>query len=309
MSHIPVLLNEVIHFLNPKQNGIYLDCTFGAGGYSKKILSSADCILYACDQDYSVIKYFDQLKLEFPEKTYFLHKNFAEVDSELKNISFDGIVLDLGVSSMQLDIAERGFSFLKDAPLDMRMNQQSNEQNAFHFINYATESNIADIIYYYGDETKAKRIAAEIVQYRKVEKIATTFALANIVRKIVGYRKNEKGKVNIDPATKTFQAIRIYVNDEINNLITALQKLIKLIKIGGTIVIVTFHSLEDRIVKKLFVNLVKKEMNKDYKLLNDEFYKNFHFTMEKNIIIPSDDEVHNNIRARSAKMRVLTRIE
>ena len=314
IPHTPVLLKELINALKPHDGGKYLDCTFGAGGYSKKILEYQGEI-YACDQDLSTKKYFENLEKEFPNKIKFYHSNFSDIDSILQNdediihnddhaLELDGIVMDLGVSSMQLDIAERGFSFQKDGPLDMRMNIDS-EKTAEDFINYASFEDIADIIFYYGDERDAKKIARKIIKVRGEEKITTTFQLAKIVRSVVGFNP----KHTTDPATKTFQAIRIFINDEMNNLIISLQKLSKILKIGAIIAVVSFHSTEDRIVKKFFQAVSKKEQSNVYKLLNKEFYKNFNFEIDGKVVAPSDEEIKNNIRSRSAKMRVLKRIK
>ena len=307
MNHIPVLAKEVIENLNIKKDGIYLDCTFGAGGYSQLILESGG-IVYCCDQDITTKKYFNDLSAKFPNKIHFFHTNFNFIDEILaqNNIEkLDGIVMDLGVSSMQIDDGGRGFSFQKDGPLDMRMNQSDeNLQSAKDFVKYASEENLADIIYYYGDERDARKIARAIVNARGKEEISTTSQLSNIVKKA----KNFNFKQKIDPCTKTFQAIRIYINNEMNFLITALQKLSKLLRIGGKILVVTFHSIEDMIVKKFFSSLDKGFYNSNYELLNEDFYANHQFKMEKKVITPSSQEIKENIRSRSGKLRIIERI-
>lgn len=305
MSHISVLLQEVVDALHVENDKKYLDCTFGAGGYSKKVLGLGGSV-YACDQDFSTYKYFEILESEFHKKIRFYHSNFANVDQLLLEDGInelDGIMMDLGVSSMQLDIAERGFSFQKDGPLDMRMNSDS-QKTAADFINYSSLDDIADVIYYYGDERDARKIARAILKIREDEKITTTLQLAKIVRSVVGFNPKQA----TDPATKTFQAIRIFVNDEMNNLIIALQKLSKILKVGGRIVVVSFHSTEDRIVKKFFQAVSKKERSNVYKLLDREFYDRFNFEIEGKVVVPSEIELQDNIRARSAKMRVLKRV-
>ncbi len=312
--HIPVLIEEVIDALKPHNGGKYLDCTFGAGGYSKRILENYGEI-YACDHDISTKKYFDDLERKFPKQIKFYHSNFSNIDNVLLNdkeristdnraIELDGIVMDLGVSSMQLDIAKRGFSFQKDGPLDMRMNTDS-EKTAEDFINYCSFDDLSDIIFYYGDEKDAKKIARKIIKVREEAKITTTFQLAKIIRSVVRFNPKHAS----DPATKTFQAIRIFINNEMNNLIISLQKLSKLLKIGAKIVIVSFHSTEDRIVKRFFQAVSKKEQSDVYKLLDKEFYTNRDFEIVGKIISPSDEEIKSNIRSRSAKMRVLKRIK
>ncbi len=278
-DHIPVMLNQVIEHLQPKANGTYIDCTFGAGGYSKAILASCTCKLYAIDQDPSVVEYAKEIE---PDRFQFISQNFANLHEiakqyDLKNI--DGIVFDLGVSSMQLDQAERGFSFNKEARLDMRMSNSGID--AWEVVNKFTEEDLADIIYYYGEETFARRIARKIVEMRKVAPINTTIELSKIVSTIV------KRKGRIDPATKTFQAIRIYVNDELKSLKKALQSALEILKINGKIIIVSFQGLEDRIVKD-FVTQTSEVTAKLYK--------------------PSNEEIESNPRSRSAKLRCIEKV-
>lgn len=280
IDHIPVMLAQVIEHLQPKENGIYIDCTFGAGGYSKAILASSACKLYAIDQDPSVVDY---AKLIESDRFQFINQNFANLDEVAKQYNLkdvDGIIFDLGVSSMQLDQAERGFSFNKEARLDMRMSKSGID--AWEVVNKFTEEDLADIIYYYGEETFARRIARKIVEMRKVAPINTTLELAKIVASIV----RKKGR--IDPATKTFQAIRIYVNDELKVLKKALQSALDILKINGKIIIVSFQGLEDRIVKD-FVSQSDKVVAKLYK--------------------PSTEEIELNPRSRSAKLRCIERVK
>ena len=278
-DHIPVMLNQVIEHLQPKANGTYIDCTFGAGGYSKAILASCACKLYAIDQDPSVIEYAKAIE---SDRFQFISQNFANLHEiakqyDLKNI--DGIIFDLGVSSMQLDQAERGFSFNKEARLDMRMSNSGID--AWEVVNKFTEEDLADIIYYYGEETFARRIARKIVEMRKASPINTTIELSKIVSSIV------KRKGRIDPATKTFQAIRIYVNDELKSLKKALQSSLEILGINGKIIIVSFQGLEDRIVKD-FVTQTSEVTAKLYK--------------------PSNEEIESNPRSRSAKLRCIERV-
>ena len=278
-DHIPVMLNQVIEHLQPKANGTYIDCTFGAGGYSKAILASCACKLYAIDQDPSVIEYAKAIE---SDRFQFISQNFANLHEiakqyDLKNI--DGIIFDLGVSSMQLDQAERGFSFNKEARLDMRMSNSGID--AWEVVNKFTEEDLADIIYYYGEETFARRIARKIVEMRKASPINTTIELSKIVSSIV------KRNGRIDPATKTFQAIRIYVNDELKSLKKALQSSLEILGINGKIIIVSFQGLEDRIVKD-FVTQTSEVTAKLYK--------------------PSNEEIESNPRSRSAKLRCIERV-
>ncbi len=278
-NHIPVMLNEVLQYLAPKAGETYFDCTFGAGGYSKAILNSCDCKLLAMDQDPSVIEYAKQIK---SEKFIFVNQNFVNihevaVQNDVEKV--DGIVFDLGVSSMQLDQAERGFSFNKEARLDMRMSKTGID--AWEVVNKYTEEDLADIIYYYGEEHFARRIARKIVQMRAISPINTTTELA----KLVSYVVKKTGK--IDPATKTFQAIRIYVNDELKVLKQALKCSFDLLKVGGKILVVSFQGLEDRITK----DFIAQTHNASAKLIK-----------------PSEEEIKSNPRARSAKLRIIMRI-
>lgn len=280
--HIPVMLDEVIEHLSPKDNETYIDCTFGAGGYSKKILASSSCKLYSIDQDPSVTSYVKELSKEYSSKRFeFINKNFgkiSEIADEYNIKDVDGIVFDLGISSMQVDQAERGFSFNKEARLDMRMSGQG--KDAWEVVNKYSEEDLADIIYYYGEEHFSRRIASNIVKSRKINPIDTTLQLAQIVKSSV----KRQGKT--DPATKTFQAIRVYVNDELKVLKTALIGAYNLLKLDGKLVIVSFQGLEDRIIKD-FIQKIPKSRAKSYK--------------------PSKDEIKLNPRSRSAKLRVIVK--
>lgn len=453
-THKPVMLGEVLHYLEPKSGEIYIDCTFGAGGYSSAILGSCDCSLIGIDQDQSVVKFAEKVKDKFKERFIFVNENFGnleevnfgkiirnEVDSkekcykeyvsrktdfvesdlckddfreygamrdksrengiieygisgydtgeyntkqrndtendfvenysartnhkknnaedycagqnwtekiktnkndnlktdikedektsnikinfeEIKNHSqlnsdeddflvcfADGIVFDLGVSSMQLEEAERGFSFRLDSKLDMRMSQDS-DMTAYDVVNFMSEQQLADIIYYNGEEVKAKKIAKYIVEHRKVKKIESTLELAEIIYKVIPKRFYQK----IDPATKTFQAIRIYLNDELNNLKKALNYAHKLLKKGGRLIVVSFHSLEDKIIKDhlRLLSEPKVSVSKYHKNKHDdenESSGNFVYKIiSKKPFTPTNDEIYANQRSRSAKMRVAVKI-
>ncbi|WP_032138779.1 16S rRNA (cytosine(1402)-N(4))-methyltransferase RsmH [Rickettsia tamurae] len=297
-SHVSVMLNEMLEALSPKDGESYLDCTFGAGGYSKAILESCDCYITALDRDPNVIKRAEEIKQNYGERFDFIETNFADSFTKLKKKKFDGIVLDLGVSSMQLDIADRGFSFLHDGPLDMRMSGQG--LNAEEFVNTAEEKELADVIYKYGDESFSRRIARRIVEYRKTVRIDSTDRLAEIVRSSIGFRKGK-----IDPATKTFQAIRIYINDEFGELERFLANVKNILKKDGRLVVVSFHSLEDRIVKNFFKENSEKPVARskyakdDMAIDPDKWLK----IITNKALAPSDKEVGLNIRARSAKLR------
>ncbi|AFB31553.1 MULTISPECIES: 16S rRNA (cytosine(1402)-N(4))-methyltransferase RsmH [spotted fever group] len=297
-SHVPVMLNEMLEALSPKDGESYLDCTFGAGGYSKAILESCNCYVTALDRDPNVIKRAEEIQQNYGERFDFVETNFADSFAKLKEKNFDGIVLDLGVSSMQLDIADRGFSFLHDGPLDMRMSGQG--LSAEEFVNTAEEKELADVIYKYGDESFSRRIAKRIVEYRKTARIDSTGKLAEIVRSSIGFRKGK-----IDPATKTFQAIRIYVNDELGELEQFLVNVKNILKKDGRLVVVSFHSLEDRIVKNFFKEnsekpVVRSKYAKDDMTIDPNKWLKI---ITNKALASSDKEVGLNIRARSAKLR------
>lgn len=298
MSHVPVMLNEVIEALAPKEGEVHMDCTFGAGGYSKAILAEG-VKLIAVDRDASVSKYADELKSKYKDKFEFINCNFGDISED--EFQLDGIVLDLGVSSMQLDTPERGFSFSHDGDLDMRMGIDG--KSAKDFINNAQEEEIANVIYEYGDEPSSRKIAKRIVEAREKGPIDTTFKLAEIVRRAVN---RKPGK--IDLATKTFQAIRIWVNEELDSLSRFLDKALSLLKVGGRIVIVTFHSLEDRIVKNYFKQFISKRVarskySKEPLNPNDKYQ-----LLYKKPLVPTREEVRANPRSRSAKLRAAIRI-
>lgn len=294
--HTPVMLNEVLDYLSPKDGEVIVDCTFGAGGYTGGILDKTNCKVIGLDRDESVKPFVDNIKNKFGNRFEFHNTKYSNLEKVLNGQKVDGIVLDIGVSSMQIDQAERGFSFQKNSKLDMRMGE--NSVSAYDLINNLEERELADIIYNYGDEVKSRHIAKRIVEKRKIKPIETTLELANIVR---FFYKNDKGK--IDPATKTFQAIRIAVNDELNELRQVLELSKKILKVDGRLVVVTFHSLEDKIVK----DFVKKETN--YGEKNDKYAQEKkevdYVLLTKKAVSPTDAEISSNIRSRSAKLRAL----
>ena len=245
-KHNPVMLTEMLEWLAPKDGEIYVDGTFGAGGYSRAILKAANCNVYAIDRDPSTKVFAENLEKEFPERFVWLLGNFADMCDLLAQndvASVDGIVLDLGVSSMQLDIAQRGFSFRNDGALDMRMSAEG--MSAADVVNNAEESELADIFYYYGEEKAARKIARAIVAARATQPITHTVQLAEIIRAAI---PGKPGKIH--PATRSFQALRIYVNKEFDAIESGLAASEKLLGKGGRLVVVSFHSLEDRIVKR-----------------------------------------------------------
>lgn len=283
VEHVPVLLNEVIEMLSPKGGGVYFDGTFGGGGYARAILDAANCTVIACDRDPFVKKIAANFTNEYKRRFFFLHAKFSEIKSIVEscgNTYVDGVVLDLGVSNFQISDPKRGFSFKFNSPLDMSMGLC--KENALNVLYEYSEKEIADIIFQYGEEFSSRRIAKAIKA--NLAQIKSTEDLANIVRKCV----KRKGK--IDQATKTFQALRIFVNDELGELEKVLHNAVDVLKPNGKIIVVSFHSLEDRIVKCFFKSLTIKE--------NLQFY-----LLNKKPITPSKSEIIMNPRARSAKLR------
>lgn len=309
MTHTSVLLKEVLSLLSPQDGGVYVDATFGAGGYSKAILESACCKVYGIDRDETVTKFHNDLNTKYPGKVELFIDRFSNIKNVLSSIEpspvisvldtgitsngVDGIVFDIGVSSMQIDDGERGFSFLHDGPLDMSMDNSSHI-NASTFVNTLREEEIANTIYNFGGERHSRKIARAIVNVRKKKPIKTTLELANIVRSVVF-----RGKSKIDPATRTFQAIRIWVNDELGELEKGIKAASEILnKSGSRLVVVTFHSLEDRIVKNFFKGLCEPGLNdcKAFSLIN------------KKVIKASEEEINANPRSRSAKLRAIQRL-
>ena len=286
-KHLSVMPNEIIEALQIQEGLIYVDGTLGGAGHSKLILEKLNGTghLYSFDQDINVIKkHRDEANIH--SNWTLVHKNFAEMKAffEEKNIKVTGgIVLDLGISSMQLDDPDRGFSFQHDSPLDMRMNPEA-ELSAYDVVNSFKEKEIADILYKYAEERLSRDIARNIVANRPIE---GCLELANIVKK--SYARFFKGSFKVNPATKTFQALRIYVNQELENLESTLQNLPKFGAAGLKIAVLSFHSLEDRITKFAF------------KEKNEKFYYN---RINKKPILATDKETAINPRSRSAKLRV-----
>ena len=304
LEHTPVLLNEVIRTINPQSGKLYFDATFGWGGYTKKLLDSCACEVIAIDQDPKVKSRAKEFKREYGTRFNFIESKFSEICSVLKKLNtkkVDGFMFDIGVSSMQLDNPQRGFSFNKEGPLDMRMG--TSELTAEEFINSVSEDELADIIYNYGDERKSRRIAKLIVEHRKINPIKTTLHLADIVLKANPKKNNHKKH----PATKTFQAIRIYLNDEFNELFAGLNNAEQALSEDGKICVVTFHSTEDRIVKNYFYRSSGMDYSSYKNLPVETNDSEASLIPGKKAIKPSKEEIETNIRARSAKLRYATR--
>ncbi len=294
--HIPVMLNEVLAALAPKDGEIYVDATFGNGGYSEAILQAANCRVIAIDRDPNVIARSEELKKQYNGRFDFRAGTFGEINA-LINETVDGAVFDIGVSSMQLDDGFRGFSFAKEADLDMRMSMSG--VSAKDLVNSMQEKELADLIYLYGEEKKSRQIARKIIESREQKKIETTTELADIIYKIMPKRFGQT-----DPATRTFQALRIAVNDELRQLEQGLAGALEIIKPLGRIVVVDFHSLEDRITKNFFsANTSKRIHVSRYKSEEPETTGDKAFSFASKAILPTEEECKLNSRARSAKLR------
>ena len=299
--HKSVLLNECIQNLNLKSNSAIVDCTLGYGGHSSEILKRIpNGFLYAFDQDKEAIQSANQRLSKINYNYQIINDNFVNIDKYIID-KVDGILFDLGVSSPQLDEDERGFSFHKNARLDMRMNRNQ-ELDAYKVVNEYSLEDLNRIIRDYGEEKYSYSIAKAIIEKRKTQKIETTFELVEIIKEAVPM----KYKREHHPARKTFQAIRIEVNDELNVFRKALNKALKLLKVNGRICVITFHSLEDKICKDIF-NEVTKNIDgyKDMPIIPKELEPKF---KKIKTIEPSKEELDENNRARSAKLRVIEKI-
>ena len=309
MSHSPVMLAEVLDALSPKDGEIYVDGTFGAGGYTRAILDAADCIVYAIDRDEEAKAYAARLEKQYGARFVFLQGCFGDVQSLLKSKGIshvNGFVLDLGVSSMQLDTPERGFSFRSDGPLDMRMAGARGEQSAADIVNSYEESDLADLIYTYGEERKSRQVARKIVELRAQKPFIRTLELADAVRSVV--KKSPKDKT--DPATRTFQALRIAVNDELGELDRAMDAAEHVLAEGGRLVIVSFHSLEDGRVKRFLKeksNTRSKSSRHMPQILSDNQAMPVFELRTRKAVKPSEQEIAQNPRARSARLRAAVR--
>ena len=303
--HISVLGQEVVDVLDPQAGDVIVDGTFGAGGYTRSILAAGDCTVVAIDRDPRAEGIAHGMAPEFGDKLIFVKGRFSEMDKHCASVGIDavdGVTLDLGVSSMQFDEAERGFSFQNDGPLDMRMGEGG--ETAADVVNTMDESDLADIIYKYGDERKSRWIAKAIVRAREDAPIARTAELAKIVSDAVGFKRG-KGGSKIHPATKTFQALRIYVNQELRELTEGLEAAERLLSEGGRLAVVSFHSLEDRIVKSFLLER-SGNLPRGSRHLPDvpTSHPNPTFTLQgRGALKPTDAEVAANPRARSARLR------
>ncbi|HHX80111.1 MAG TPA: 16S rRNA (cytosine(1402)-N(4))-methyltransferase RsmH [Acholeplasmataceae bacterium] len=307
-EHIPVMLEEVIAGLNIKAGGIYVDCTMGGAGHAAEILKRLSTgYLYCFEQDDYAITRGSEVLSSISDRFKIISDNFVNLKARLQALNVnavDGILYDLGVSSFQLDIGERGFSYNQDARLDMRMDTSSN-LTAYEIVNTYSYEELKRIFYTYGEEKFSPRIASKIIESRQIKPITTTLELSEIIKEAIPAFARRKGG---HPAKKVFQALRIAVNDELNVFEKSLTDALSLLKEGGRIAVITFHSLEDRICKRLFKSKTEiitprglpikaSELKPEYRLIN------------RKVITPSEEEIKRNHRAHSAKLRIIERIK
>lgn len=306
--HISVLLKESINSLEIKEDGIYVDGTLGYAGHSSEILKRIKKgHLFAFDQDQNAILSSTKRLSEISDNFSIIKSNFVHLKEKLQELEVkevDGILFDLGVSSPQLDEASRGFSYHHDAPLDMRMDQSS-DLSAYDVVNFYEEKELSRVFFQYGEEKYSNSIARNIVKYRANKHIETTLELVEIIKKSMP----EKAKRDKHPARKTFQAIRIEVNHELEILENTMHQAMDLLKVGGVLSVITFHSLEDRIIKNVFKEATKiDDVVKGLPNIPESYLPDFILTTSK-AIKPSKEELELNNRSRSSKLRVIKRIK
>jgi 16S rRNA (cytosine1402-N4)-methyltransferase len=309
--HIPVLLADALDALAISPGGRYLDGTFGAGGYTRELLARDPSItVLALDRDISAITGGYSLVESAKGRLTLAQENFGNLDEAAQAHGFaplDGIVLDIGVSSMQIDEAERGFSFRRDGPLDMRMNQSGDKaerRSAADIVNTASEAELADIFFHYGEERRSRAVARTIIEARRRAPLTRTGELASLIATVV--RKEPNG---IDPATRSFQGLRIAVNDELGELLRALEAAERVLRPGGRLSVVTFHSLEDRIVKQFMAARAGRTPSASRHMPASEQAQASFTLVGRCPILPSEAEMRANPRARSAKLRIAERTQ
>ncbi|PLS16586.1 16S rRNA (cytosine(1402)-N(4))-methyltransferase [Bacillus sp. M6-12] len=308
-QHTTVLLKETVDGLNIKPDGIYVDCTLGGAGHSQYLLSqlSEKGMLYAFDQDETAIRNAEDKLAPYKGRFTLIQRNFKHIAEELENLGVegvDGILYDLGVSSPQLDTPERGFSYHHDAPLDMRMNQNEG-LSAFDVVNGWSYQDLIRIFFQYGEEKFSKQIARKIEAAREIKPISTTFELVELIKEGIPAPARRKGG---HPAKRIFQAIRIAVNDELGVFEESLKQSIELLKPEGRISVITFHSLEDRICKSVFKSASETPpLPPGLPVIPDEF-KPVLKLVNRKPILPSEEELENNNRSRSAKLRIAEKL-
>ena len=299
MTHVPVMTAEVLQFLRPERGGLFVDCTVGLGGHARAILEAGATRLIGLDRDPDALAIARETLAPFGDRVRLVHADYGAIDEVLDRDRvdrIDGALADLGVSSLQFDAPGRGFSFQRDEPLDMRMDRSGGE-SAADLVARSTERELADAIFQYGEERFSRRIARAIVEARTGAPVQTTGQLASIVRRAIPLRHSRPGRrsMRIVPATRTFQALRIWVNQELEGLDRFLEAVVRRLRGGARLVVITFHSLEDRIVKHTLRALERRE---------DAAVK----VLTKKPVVPTDEEVQRNPRARSAKLRAAERI-
>jgi 16S rRNA (cytosine1402-N4)-methyltransferase len=302
-QHLPVLIREVVIALAPRDGGRYIDGTFGRGGYTRRLLEAADCRVLAIDRDPEALSYGAEMAKDFGGRLHTVAGTFGYLDNLAEAAGFspiDGVTLDIGVSSPQIDTPERGFSFRTDGPLDMRMSLSG--PSAADLVNGLGEEDLANIIYQYGEERLSRRVAKAILRARAESPITTTLGLADIVRSAV-----PKSKDGIHPATRTFQGLRIAVNDELGELARGLAAAERCLAPGGRLAIVCFHSLEDRIVKNFLADRSGKSASVSRYMPTKDVDAPSFTLISRKAITAQPDELAANPRARSAKLRIAER--
>ena len=292
MTHVPVMTAEVLRHLRPEQGGLFVDCTVGLGGHSRALLEAGATRVIGLDRDPDTLAIARETLAPWGDRVELVHADYRAIDEVLDRrqiAQIDGALADLGVSSLQFDAPGRGFSFQRDEPLDMRMDRSGGD-SAADLVARSTERDLADAIFQYGEERYSRRVARAIVEARHDAPVVTTGRLASIVRRAIPRR----GRMRIDPATRTFQALRIWVNRELDGLDRFVEAAARRLRAGARLVVITFHSLEDRIVKHTLRALQQRDA-----LVQ---------VLTKKPILPRDEEVERNPRARSAKLRVAERI-
>ena len=292
MTHVPVMTAEILQYLRPEQGGLFIDCTVGLGGHSRALLDAGATRMIGLDRDLDALARAGETLAPWRDRVELVHADYRAIADVLdaRQIAFvDGALADLGVSSMQFDAPGRGFSFQRDEPLDMRMDRSQGD-TAADFVARATERELADTIFQHGEERFSRRIARALVETRRDTPVTSTAQLAAIVRRSIPRR----GYMRIDPATRTFQALRIWVNRELEGLDRFLEVAASRLRGGARLAVITFHSLEDRIVKHTLRALEQR----------DALVK----VLTKKPLTPAEDEVQRNPRARSAKLRVAERM-
>ena len=304
MAHKPVLYKEIIHALQPQSGGRYVDGTLGAGGHARGILEACtpDGLLLGLDIDPQALALSREALAPYEGRIHLVQASYITLTKQLAALqwdSVDGIVLDLGASSMQFDNAERGFSFMQDGPLDMRFGPSA-FQSAEDIVNTFDEKDLADLIFRYGEDRDSRKIARAIVDNRPLR---TTRELVAVIEK-ASPRRGDR----VHPATQTFQALRIAVNGELESVESVLPQAVASLRIGGRLAVISFHSLEDRIVKEFFREQSKELMNPPYERIYEMERKAVVKLINKKPIVPSNEEVKDNPRARSAKLRVVEKL-